>query len=190
MDLHVLDRLSQEWGRVNRFPDLPMQGGRCHLRACVPPRLPAAQQAPQSVQDYPGELPKMLRQAFTVAESAGLTLGQLAYELRVNVPRLASCSAPTTPCRAFVSSETAALTRGDRLSRLDCRSRARCVRRPPVPTCQKTIVNGQLRPGCSTSWAKDLALIRRGAWTRSLSGSSADRGFVAPRTVNNEYEAL
>nr|WP_148262673.1 XRE family transcriptional regulator [Hoyosella subflava] len=42
----------------------------------------------ESVQGYPGEIPALLRSALEMAESTGLTLKELAAELRINLPRL------------------------------------------------------------------------------------------------------
>lgn len=42
----------------------------------------------ESVQGYPGEVPALLPSAFAMAEENGLTMKQLASELRVNLPRV------------------------------------------------------------------------------------------------------
>ncbi|WP_240482785.1 ImmA/IrrE family metallo-endopeptidase [Rhodococcus opacus] len=42
----------------------------------------------ESVQGYPGEIPALLRSAFEMAETNGLTLKELATDLRLNLPRL------------------------------------------------------------------------------------------------------
>ncbi len=95
MDLHALDRLSREWGvavdsLVYRCREVNVISDAAYRRAFQ--RLNQLRQMGlfrrESVEGYPGEIPVLLRRAFTLAEEHGLTLRELADDLHLPLPRL------------------------------------------------------------------------------------------------------
>ncbi len=95
MDLHVLDRLSREWGvsidsLIYRCRELGTISEPAYRRAFQ--RLNQLRSRglflPEPIGGYPGENPKLLHQAYDLAESAGLTLPELANEIQFAIPRL------------------------------------------------------------------------------------------------------
>ncbi|MEV0287949.1 XRE family transcriptional regulator [Kribbella sp. NPDC050820] len=95
MDFKALDRLSKEWGvavesLVYRCREVGKISEPAYRRAFQ--RLAQLRKLnlfqPEPVAKYPGENPLLLRRAFELAEKNGLTLPQLADELKVKLPRL------------------------------------------------------------------------------------------------------
>ena len=95
MDFKILDRLSQEWGvavesLVYRCREVGTISEPAYRRAFQ--RLAQLRKLnlfqPEPVTGSPGENPLLLRRAFDLAEKNGLTLPQLADELKVKLPRL------------------------------------------------------------------------------------------------------
>ena len=95
LDLHALERLGRTWGvaidsLVYRCHEVGRISDATYRRAFQ--RLAQFRQVglfPQeSVSGYPGEVPVLLPQAFAVAEQQGLTLQDLAREVKIPLPRL------------------------------------------------------------------------------------------------------
>jgi Zn-dependent peptidase ImmA (M78 family)/DNA-binding XRE family transcriptional regulator len=95
MDLHALDRLSKEWGvavesLIYRCREVGVISEPAYRRAFQ--RLNHLRQlnlfGAEPVTRYPGEIPMLLRRAFELAEANGLSLRDLADELKIKLPRL------------------------------------------------------------------------------------------------------
>ena len=95
MDLHVLDRLSKEWGvavesLIYRCREVGAISEPAYRRAFQ--RLNQLRQlnlfGAEPISGYPGEIPTLLRRAFELAEANGLSLRDLADELKIKLPRL------------------------------------------------------------------------------------------------------
>ncbi|WP_244296764.1 ImmA/IrrE family metallo-endopeptidase [Paenarthrobacter nitroguajacolicus] len=95
LDLHKLEQLSQEWGvsiesLVYRCHELGTVSEAAYRRAFQ--RLNQLRQvnlfAVEPVDGYPGEIPVLLRKAFEVAESNGLSMAALAKELSCKPSRI------------------------------------------------------------------------------------------------------
>ena len=95
LDLHELERLGQVWGvgmesLVYRCHEVGTISDATYRRAFQ--RLNQLRNlglfAREPVGTYPGEVPALLGQAFSVAEQHGLTMTSLANELRITLPRL------------------------------------------------------------------------------------------------------
>ena len=95
LDLHELERLGQVWGvgmesLVYRCHEVGTISDATYRRAFQ--RLNQLRNlglfAREPVGSYPGEVPALLGQAFSVAEQHGLTMTSLANELRITLPRL------------------------------------------------------------------------------------------------------
>lgn len=95
LDFNVLDSLSRSWGisvdsllrrckEVGTVSDTTSR--RAHQRLANLRTSGLFRADP--VQGYPGEVPSLLRSAFSLAESHGLTLKELAAELHISMPRL------------------------------------------------------------------------------------------------------
>jgi Zn-dependent peptidase ImmA (M78 family)/transcriptional regulator with XRE-family HTH domain len=95
MDFKALERLSKEWGvavdsLVYRCREVGIISEPAYRRAFQ--RLAQLRKLnlflPEPVSGYPGETPLLLRRALEVAERHGLTLPDLADELKIKLPRL------------------------------------------------------------------------------------------------------
>ncbi len=95
MDLPALERLGQRWGvavesLVYRCHEVGQISDSTYRRAFQ--RLNQLRQVGvfgrESVKGYPGEIPTMVSKAFDLATAHGLTLAQLADELKITRPRL------------------------------------------------------------------------------------------------------
>lgn len=95
LDFNALDALSKSWGisvdsLLRRCKEVGAISETTYRRAHQ--RLANLRTSglfrADPVHGYPGEVPSLLRAAFLVAESHGLTLKELASELRVSLPRL------------------------------------------------------------------------------------------------------
>ncbi len=95
MDLHALERLSKEWGvavesLIYRCREVGVISEPAYRRAFQ--RLNQLRQlnlfGAEPISGYPGEIPTLLRRAFELAEANGLSLRDLADELKIKVPRL------------------------------------------------------------------------------------------------------
>ncbi len=95
MDLHLLDRLSKEWGvavesLIYRCREVGAISEPAYRRAFQ--RLNQLRQlnlfGAEPISGYPGEIPTLLRRAFELAEANGLSLRDLADELKIKLPRL------------------------------------------------------------------------------------------------------
>ena len=95
MDLAALERLGQQWGvavesLVYRCHEVGQISDSTYRRAFQ--RLNQLRHVGlfgrESVQGYPGEIPTMISKAFDLAEQHGLTLAQLADQLKISRPRL------------------------------------------------------------------------------------------------------
>lgn len=95
MDLHALDLLSKQWGvavdsLVYRCREVGAISDPAYRRAYQ--RLNQLRKLglfqPEPVASYPGEVPALIRRAYALAESHGLTMTELARELTCTLPRL------------------------------------------------------------------------------------------------------
>lgn len=95
LDLHELERLGQVWGvgvesLVYRCHEVGTISDATYRRAFQ--RLNQLRHlglfAQEPVGTYPGEIPALIGQAFTVAQEHGLTMPALANELQITLPRL------------------------------------------------------------------------------------------------------
>jgi len=95
LDLHALERVSRAWGvaidsLVYRCHEVGRISDATYRRAFQ--RLGQLRQVglfpEEPMNGYPGEVPVLLAQAFAVAEKHGLTLQDLARELKIPLPRL------------------------------------------------------------------------------------------------------
>lgn len=95
MDLAELERLGQQWGvavesLVYRCHEVGQISDSTYRRAFQ--RLNQLRHVGlfgrESVQGYPGEIPAMISEAFNLAEQHGLSLTQLADQLKISRPRL------------------------------------------------------------------------------------------------------
>jgi Zn-dependent peptidase ImmA (M78 family)/transcriptional regulator with XRE-family HTH domain len=95
MDLHALDRLSKEWGvavesLIYRCREVGVISEPAYRRAFQ--RLNQLRQlnlfGAEPISGYLGEIPTLLRRAFELAEANGLSLRDLADELKIKLPRL------------------------------------------------------------------------------------------------------
>jgi len=95
MDLVELERLGQQWGvavesLVYRCHEVGQISDSTYRRAFQ--RLNQLRHVGlfgrESVQGYPGEMPNMISKAFELAEQHGLSLTQLADQLKITRPRL------------------------------------------------------------------------------------------------------
>jgi Zn-dependent peptidase ImmA (M78 family) len=95
MDLNALDRLSKTWGvavdsLVYRCREVGVVSDPAYRRAFQ--RLNQLRKLglflPEPVDEYPGEIPILIKQAFALAESNGLTMAALSHELACPLPRL------------------------------------------------------------------------------------------------------
>lgn len=95
MDLRALDRLSSEWGvgvdsLIYRCHEVGSISDATYRRAFQ--RLNELRKLnlfrPEPVAGHPGEIPQLLRSAFSVAEEHGLTMPALAGELHCTIRRL------------------------------------------------------------------------------------------------------
>jgi len=95
MDLSALDRLSKQWGvsvasLIYRCRETGAVSDPAYRRAYQRLNQLTALGLfqPQPVDDYPGEIPLLLRRAFELAETHGLTLTTLARELTLPLARV------------------------------------------------------------------------------------------------------
>lgn len=95
LDLHALERLSRAWGvaidsLIYRCHEVGRISEATYRRAFQ--RLAQLRQVDlfpkEPVRGYPGELPVLLMQAFAVAEQQGLTLQELAHDIKMPLSRL------------------------------------------------------------------------------------------------------
>jgi len=95
VELHELERLGQSWGvavesLVYRCHEVGRISDATYRRAFQ--RLNQLRHlglfAREAVEGYPGEIPTLISKAFALAEHHGLTLRQLADELKITLPRL------------------------------------------------------------------------------------------------------
>ena len=95
IDFNALIELSVTWGvsvdsLLRRCKEVGMASEATYRRAYQ--RLAALRNAgvirPEPIEGFPGEIPALLRSAFKMAEQNGLTLKELAAELRITLPRL------------------------------------------------------------------------------------------------------
>lgn len=95
MDLQTLDRIGSEWGvsvnsLIYRCREVGMISESAYRRAFQ--RLNQLKNLglfqPQPVTNYPGEVPQLLQSAYELAEQHGLTVSDLAEELRIKPRRV------------------------------------------------------------------------------------------------------
>jgi hypothetical protein len=84
MDFNALFRLSERWGvgvkmLIYRSQELGLVSESTARRAYI--RLAQTDQPPRPIRLYSGEVPSMLRAAFELAETRGLTVVDLAGQL-------------------------------------------------------------------------------------------------------------